>query len=63
MQTREYPVTRYSGVEGSGNQWRVYNAVTGLVLDRVYKSYNDAKQAAREIGDHYYHTERRAGWR
>ena len=63
MQTKEYTVTRYTSVEGCGNEWRVYNNVTGLVLDRVYKSYADAKSAAREIGNHYYHTERSAGWR
>ena len=63
MQTREYPVTRYTSIEGYGNRLQVYNNVTGLLLDRVYQSYADAKQAAREIGDHYYHTERRAGWR
>ena len=63
MQTKEYPVTRYTSIEGVGNEWRVYNNVTGLVLDRVYQSYADAKSAAREIGDHYYYTERQAGWR
>jgi hypothetical protein len=63
MQTRQYPVTRYTSIEGCGNRWQVWNEVTGLLLDRVYKSYAEAKQAAREIGDQYYHTERRAGWR
>lgn len=61
--TKEYPVTRYTSIEGRANQWQVWNNVTGLLLDRVYNSYEEAKQAAREIGDHYYHTERRAGWR
>jgi hypothetical protein len=61
--TKEYPVTRYTSIEGRGNQWQVWNNVTGLLLDRVYGSYAEAKQAAREIGDAYYHTERRAGWR
>jgi hypothetical protein len=63
MQTRQYPVTRYTSIEGCGNRWQVWNEVTGLLLDRVYKSYAEAKQAAREIGDQYYQTERRAGWR
>lgn len=63
MNIREYPVTRYTSVEGHGNEWRVYNNVTGIVLERVYKSYAEAKQAAREIGSQYYYVERRAAWR
>jgi hypothetical protein len=63
MQTREYPVTRYTSVEGCGNEWRVYNNVQGIVLERVYRSYSEAKQAAREIGSQYYYVERRAAWR
>ena len=63
IKTKTYPVTRYSSVEVSGRSFRVINEVTGMVQDYVYPTYDDAKQAARELGDHYYHTERRAGWR
>lgn len=63
VKSKTYPITRYSSVEVEGRSFYVWNEVTGLRQDYVYPTYDDAKQAARELGDHYYHTERRAGWR
>jgi hypothetical protein len=60
---REYRVTRFSSVVGYGSCWRVINEVTGLEGEIVYPSYDAAKIGALEVGDHYRHTERRAGWR
>ena len=63
IREREYRVSRYASVIGAGSDWRVINEVTGLEGDIRYPSYDAAKQAAREVGDHYYFIERRAGWR
>jgi hypothetical protein len=60
---REYRVTRFSSVVGYGSCWRVINEVTGLEGEIVYPSYDAAKIGALEVGNHYRHTERRAGWR
>jgi len=71
IKTKMYPVSRFSSVEVEtrycadkvqGRAFRVFNEVTGMVGDYVYATYDAAKQGAREIGDHYYHTERRSGY-
>lgn len=62
--TREYRVTRYASIEVKGREFRVINEVVGdYHSDIVYPTYAAAKDAAYEISDSYYHTERRAGWR
>lgn len=60
---REYRVNRYASIVGYGNAWQVINEVTGLVGDITYPSYEAARDAAGEVGNHYYTIERRAGWR
>ena len=59
---RTYPVTRFSEIEQDADgTWAVVNLVTGLEV-RVGLSYADAKISAREIGQGYAATERKAGW-
>jgi hypothetical protein len=55
---REYRVTRFSSIVGYGSQWRVINEVTGLEGEVEYRSYDDAKQGAVEVGNHYRTIER-----
>jgi hypothetical protein len=61
--TREYRVNRYASIVGYGNAWQVINEVTGLTGEVIYPSYEAARDGAREVGNHYYNVERRAGWR
>lgn len=63
IKTKTYPVSRYASVQVEGAEFRVINEVTGMIGEIVYATYAAAKDAAREVSDHYYHTERRAGWR
>jgi len=60
---REYPVTRFSSIEGNNAQgWRVYNHVTGIMQETVYPTYAEAKEAAKFVGTYYRGIERQAGW-
>lgn len=52
--TREYRITRFSSIEGSNrNGWQVWNEVTGLRQDTVYRTYEEAKAAAQFVGEYY----------
>jgi len=51
---RNYPVTRFSEIEGNNTQgWRVVNLVTGIQQDTVYPTYEEAKEAALFVGTYY----------
>lgn len=63
VKVRTYPISRYASVEVAGREFRVVNEVTGIISDRVYRTYAAARGAAFELGNQYYNTERLAGWR
>lgn len=59
---RTYRLTRFSEVErDASGTWTVFNLVTGLAV-RDGLTYEAARVAALEIGQHYAGLERAAGW-
>lgn len=60
---RTYRITRFSEIEGNNQQgWQVCNLVTGIMQETIYRTYDQAKEAALFVGTHYKAIERRAGW-